>query len=68
MECSPESDDEMLKSDQEEADNDTIPVPPPTFRERLRSARRIHYIELDAPLKDQETFSAEDATHSSKRR
>ncbi|MFQ3536400.1 MAG: hypothetical protein SNJ58_11030 [Aggregatilineales bacterium] len=47
-------------------DDQTLPVPPPTFRERLRAARRLREAPPTPPPDSQP--SAEEAKQSSKRR
>jgi hypothetical protein len=67
MENSPELNDALQAETEQEGDQ-TLIVPPPSFRERLRAAQRSCNIEFDPPPHAQATPSVEEAAQSSKRR
>jgi hypothetical protein len=67
MEDAPELNDTLPDEAEQEGD-DTLIVPPPSFRERLRAAQSLCDRQPELLPQAQETPSAEDAAHSSKRR
>jgi hypothetical protein len=67
METPREPERETQESEKELQDDDeTLIVPPPTFRDRLRAAQRLREIQPRTSSANQ--ASAEDAKQSSKRR
>lgn len=67
MEDTPELHD-TLQEDAEQESNETLPVPPPSFRERLRASQRFVTPQKRESSHTQETPSTDDAAQSSKRR